>query len=309
VADPVRRVAVQLDLRTRLALQSNVLSGPPGSRIFGDIQDALDLGAIDVATDPTAWWGAEVLHIVEGDAGQARRDAAAALERPLPEAIRSMVCSVMGLSCFVVGDFGSADENLGEAERLGIRARHAGPDKPAPWVASMVVSAPTIRAAAATLVGDRDRASEHLERARGRAAGSVPEQVLVGYFSAWMAAQDGEPGDALEAARVAEELGRRLGDTFYVPMSRVMLGWAVALLGDEDGVAVARDAYAQCAVMGLRFQASVHLLLCAEAHAHHGQLEQARTLARESQSMSQLHGERTLSARLVQLSDRLLAEP
>jgi hypothetical protein len=114
---------------------------------------------------------------------------------------------------------------------------------------------------------------------------------------------------ARDAAAAARELGVRLGDTFYLPMARVMLGWARAMLGEESGAEEARSAYDACAAIGLRFQASVHLLLCAEAHARHGHLEEARALARKSHAMADLSGERTLGKRLETLARTLLADP
>jgi hypothetical protein len=52
----------------------------------------------------------------------------------------------------------------------------------------------------------------------------------------------------------------------------------------------------------------VHLLLCAEACAHHGQLEHARALVLESRSMAQLTGEKTVNHRLEQVAGQILRE-
>ena len=67
VADPARRTVLQFELRTRLVLQSNVISGPPGSRIFGQDDEPIDQGVSLAETDPLAWWGAQVLRFVEAD--------------------------------------------------------------------------------------------------------------------------------------------------------------------------------------------------------------------------------------------------
>jgi hypothetical protein len=52
----------------------------------------------------------------------------------------------------------------------------------------------------------------------------------------------------------------------------------------------------------------VHLLLCAEASARHGQLDEARALVLKSRSMAQLTGEKTVNHRLEQVADQILRE-
>jgi hypothetical protein len=99
-----------------------------------------------------------------------------------------------------------------------------------------------------------------------------------------------------------------VGDTAYLPLSRIVVGWATAMDGDDTGAAMARAAYAECKALSLRFLAPVHLLLCAEACAHHSNLQDARTLVLESRSMAQLTGDRTVNNRLEQVAARILRE-
>jgi DNA-binding SARP family transcriptional activator len=307
--DPARRTVLQLELRTRLVLQSNVISGPPGSRIFGDGNEPIDRGVVPSAeTDPLAWWGAQVIHVVEGRPGQALELAEQALARNLPDSVKSMVLSVAAICCFVTGRFESADQQFALSEEIGEQVRERTSDNPDPWLAVTRVSTPTLRSANAVLVEDWAGAEAHLNRARDRARSAPNELVLVEHFAGWGAAVRGDAGTALQHASAALELGQQLGETVYLPMSRIVVGWATAMSGDEKGVGVARAAYAECEALSLRFQSAVHLLLCAEASAWHGQLDDARALVLGSRSMAQLTGEKTVNHRLEQVAGQILCE-
>jgi len=118
----------------------------------------------------------------------------------------------------------------------------------------------------------------------------------------------GDAGTALHHASAALELGQQLGHTAYLPLSRIVLGWATAMKGDEKGAGMARAAYAECEALSLRFQSAVHLLLCAEASARHGQLDEARALVLKSRAMAQRTGERTVNKRLQQIAEQILHE-
>jgi hypothetical protein len=107
----------------------------------------------------------------------------------------------------------------------------------------------------------------------------------------------------LERASAALELAQRLGDTFYRPMSQIVFGWASAMLGDAGGVAVAKASCAECEAIGLRFQVTVHLMLCAEAHFRHGALTEGRAMVAESRSMAKLTGETIVNDRLELLAE------
>ena len=214
-----------------------------------------------------------------------------------------------GLCHFVTGSLDLADQHLELAEQIGEQVRDsalARSENLDPWIPSMRVSAPAIRSAVAVLKEDGPTATIHLDRARDRARSTPNEQVLAEHFAAWGDAVGGDPAAALQHASSAVELGGRMGDSFYVPMSRVIVGWARAMLGDEDGIEVARSSYAECATMGLRFQATVHLLLCAEACAQHGLVEEGRALVLESRAMAEATGERTLGPRLERVAETLL---
>jgi hypothetical protein len=160
----------------------------------------------------------------------------------------------------------------------------------------------------AVLVEDWAGAEAHLNRARDRARSDPNELVVVEHFAGWEAAVRGDAGTAMLHASAALELGRQLGDTPYLPLSRIVVGWATAMDGDERGADTARAAYAECEALSLRFLSVVHLLLCAEAWAHHGQLEHARALVLESRSMAQLTGEKTVNHRLEQVAGQILRE-
>jgi DNA-binding SARP family transcriptional activator len=306
VADPARRAVLQLELRTRLVLQSNVISG--GSRIFGDGNEPIDRGVVLAETDPLAWWGAQVIHVVEGRPGQALELAEQALARDLPDSVKSMVLSMTAICYFLTGRFETADQQFALSEEIGDQVRERISDNPDPWLAVTRVSTPTLRSANAVLVEDWAGAEAHLNRARDRAGASPNDLVLVEHFAGWGAAVRGDAGTAFRHATAALELGQQLGDTVYLPMSRIVLGWATAMSGDEKGVGVARAAYAECEALSLRFQSAVHLLLCAEASARHGRLDDARAQVLRSRSMAQLTGERTVNHRLEQVAGQVLRE-
>ena len=309
VADPARRTVLQFELRTRLVLQSNVISGPPASRIFGDEDEPIDRGMIPLAeTDPLAWWGAQVVRFVEGRSGQALELAEQALARDLPDSVKAMVLHVAAICHFATGRFESADQQFGLSEEIAEQVRQRTLDNPDPWLVSLRVSTPTLRSANAVLLEDWAGAAAHLNRARDRARASPNELVVVEHFAGWGAAVRGDAGTALHHASAALKLGQQLGDTAYLPLSRIVLGWATAMNGDEKGAGMARAAYAECEALSLRFQSAVHLLLCAEASARHGQLEDALALVLESRSMAQLTGERTVNRRLEQVALQILRE-
>ena len=307
VADPTRRTVLQFELRTRLVLQSNVISGPPGSRIFGQDDEPMDQGEISLAeTDPLAWWGAQVVRFVEGRSVQALEVAEQALARELPDSIKAMVLHVAAICHFATGRFESADQQFGRSEELAEQVRQRTLDTPDPWLVPLRVSTPTMRSMNAVLVGDWAGAEAHLNRARHRARSDPNELVVVEHFAGWEAAVRGDAGSAMHHASAALELGGQLGDTPYLPLSRIVVGWATAMDGDEKGADTARAAYAECKALSLRFLAVVHLLLCAEACAHHGQLRHARALVLESRSMAQRTGERTVNQRLEQVARQIL---
>ena len=154
-----------------------------------------------------------------------------------------------------------------------------------------------------------DKAAEaHLKRARDRAGSDPNELVVVEHFAGWEAAVRGDTGTAMHHASAALELGQQLGDTPYLPLSGIVAGWATAMDGDERGADTARAAYARCKALSLRFLSPVHLLLCAEACAHHSGLQDARALVLESRSMARLTGEKTVNHRLQQVAAQIIAE-
>lgn len=309
VSDPARRTVLELELRTRLVLQSDVILGRSGSHIFGEGDEPIDSGVMPSAeTDPLAWWGAQVIHVVEGRAGRALELAQRAQARDLPDSVQAMVLSIAAICLFVTGEFESAEQQFALSEERADQVWGRTPDNPDPWLAVNRVSTPTLRSANAVLVEDWAGAEDHLNRARDRAGSSPDKLVVVEHFAGWGAAVRGDAGTALRHASAAVELGQRLGDTVYQPMSRIVAGWASAMNGDEAGAREARAAYAECKAISLRFQSAVHLLLCAEACAHHGQLEDAKALVQESRSTAQLTGERTLNHRLEQVADRILCK-
>jgi len=309
VADPTRRSVLQFELRTRLVLQSNLISGPPGSRIFGQEDEPIDQGAISLAeTDPLAWWGAQVVRFVEGRSGQALELAEQALARELPDSIKAMVLHVAAICHFATGRFESADQQFGRSEELAEQTRQQPLDTPDPWLVPLRVSTPTLRSMNAALAEDWATAEAHLNRARDRARSDPNELVVVEHFAGWEAAVRGDTGTAMHHASAALELGQQLGNTPYLPLSRIVAGWAAAMDGDESGADSACAAYAQCKALSLRFLSPVHLLLCAEAYAHHSHLQDARTLVLESRSMARLTGEKTLNHRLQQVGAQIIGD-
>jgi DNA-binding SARP family transcriptional activator/tetratricopeptide (TPR) repeat protein len=309
VSDPARRTVLQFELRTRLVLQSNVISGPPGSRIFGQDDEPIDQGANSLAeTDPLAWWGAQVVRFVEGSSGQALELAEQALARELPDSIKAMVLHVAAICHFATGRFESADQQFGRSEELAEQVRQRSLDTADPWLVPLRVSTPTMRSMNAVLVEDWSGAEAHLNRARDRARSDPNELVVVEHFAGWEAAVRGDAVTAMHHASAALELGQQLGDTPYLRLSRIVVGWATAIEGDERGADTARVAYAECKALSLRFLAAVHLLLCAEACAHHGNLQDARALVLESRSMAQLTGEKTVNNRLERVARQILRD-
>ncbi|MFL6135446.1 MAG: BTAD domain-containing putative transcriptional regulator [Nocardioidaceae bacterium] len=309
VSDPARRTVLQFELRTRLVLQSNVISGAPNSRIFGQDDEPIDQGAISLAeTDPLAWWGAQVVRFVEGRSAQALDLAEQALTRDLPDSIKAMVLHVAAICHFATGRFESADQQFCVSEELAEQVRQRTVDTPDPWLVPLRVSTPTMRSMNAVLLEDRVGAEAHLTRARGRAKSDPNELVVVEHFAGWEAAVRGDAGTAMRHASAALALGQQLGDTPYLRLSRIVVGWAAAMDGDETGADTAHAAYAECKALSLRFLSVVHLLLCAEACAHHGHLEDARALVLESRSMAQLTGEKTINHRLEQVARQILRD-
>jgi hypothetical protein len=307
VSDPARRTVLQFELRTRLVLQSNVISGPPGSRIFGQDDEPIDQGAISLAeTDPLAWWGAQVVRFVEGRSDQALEHAEQALSRELPDSIKAMVLHVAAICHFATGRFESADQQFGCSEELAERVRQRSLDNHDPWLVPLRVSTPTMWSMNAVLVEDWAGAETHLNRARDRARSDPNELVVVEHFAGWEAAVRDDADTAMHHASVALEFGQRLGDTPYLRLSRIVVGWAAAMNGDERGPDMARAAYAECKALSLRFLSPVHLLLCAEACAHHSRLKDARALVLESRSMAQLTGEKTVNHRLEHVAGQIL---
>jgi DNA-binding SARP family transcriptional activator len=307
VADPSRRTVLQFELRTRLVLQSNVIPGPPGSRIFGQDDEPIDHGAISLAeTDPLAWWGAQVVRFVEGRTGQALEQAEQALTRELPDSIKAMVLHVAAICHFATGRFESADQLFCRSEELAEQVRHRTLDNHDPWLVPLRVSTPTMRSMNAVLVEDWAGAESHLSRARDRARSDPNELVVVEHFAGWEAAVRGDASTATHHASAALELGQQLGDTPYLRLSRIVIGWATAMNGDERGADTARAAYDECKALSLRFLSPVHLLLCAEACAHHSRLQDARALVLESRTMAQLTGEKTVNRRLEQVARQIL---
>jgi DNA-binding SARP family transcriptional activator len=307
VADPARRTVLQFELRTRLVLQSNVLSGAPDSRIFGQDDEPIDQGAISLAeTDPLAWWGAQVVRFVEGRSGQALEVAEQALARELPESIKAMVLHVAAICHFATGNFATADQQFSCSEELAEQVRHRTLANHDPWLVPLGVSTPTMRSMNAVLVEDWAGAEAHLGRARDRARSDPNELVVVEHFAGWEAAVRGDADTARHHASAALELGQQLGDTPYLRLSRIVVGWAAAMNGEAKGAGAARAAYAECKALSLRFLSPVHLLLCAEASAHHSHLQDARALVLESRSMAQLTGENTVNRRLELVARQIL---
>ena len=306
VQDPERRSALELELRTRLALQSNVLSGQHGSGIFGDSAEPHAGGEPRVESDPLAWWGRQVQHTAEGRATLALAEAERAMKAELHDSTKAMVHSVLGHCHLLTGSLDLADQHLALAEEIGERVRDLSPDAMDPWLQSMLVSAPTMRSVAATLADNVPGAASHLARARERAGTSATELVLVEHHAAWEAAVRGDITEARDRAEPALALARQLGDSFWTPMAQLLVGWASAMGGDESGADVARAAYAECEAIGLRYQAPANLLLRAEAAARHGHLDEARSLVGQSRAMAELTGERTVTRRLHELAEDIL---
>jgi DNA-binding SARP family transcriptional activator len=307
VPDPVHRKVLQFELRTRLVLQSNVISGSSDSRIFGQDDQPIDQGATSlVETDPLAWWGAQVVGFVEGRSGQTLEQAEQALARELPDSIKAMVLHVAAICHFATGRFESAEQQFGRSEELAVQVRQRTLDTPDPWLVPLRVSTPTLRSLNAVLAEDWAGAETHLDRARDRAGSDPNELVVVEHFAGWEAAVRGDAGTAMHHASAALELARQLGDSPYLRLSRIVVGWATAMNGDDRGADTARAAYAECKALSLRFLSPVHLLLCAEACARHGQLDDARALVLESRSMAKLTGEKTVNHRLEQVACQIL---
>jgi DNA-binding SARP family transcriptional activator len=289
---PDRTEAVGVQIRTRLLLLSSSVVAETGAT------------AGDVVGDPVAWWGARIVEVAGGRAHRAAAAARAGLDPGLPPACAAVVESVLGLCLFEDGDGAAAEVQLAHADELGERAWD--PDHPSDvWISTMRVFVPGIRAMVAVLRDDTARGEQHLAEARERAGRSAPELVFVEYVAAWTAASVGDARAAHRAASACLELGRLLGESYYVPMSQVVLCWARSELGDPAAAASACEAYEAVEAAGMRFQSPVHLLLCAEAMSRQGHAEQARRLVARSVVAAEDTGENTLSRRLEEVAGRI----
>jgi DNA-binding SARP family transcriptional activator len=308
---PVRTEAVGAQIRTRLLLLSSTVvaetstsTGPTTSNTsLGDGSETRVSGG-DVVRDPVGWWGAQIVNVAGGRADRAAAAARGGLDPGLPSAYAAVVESVLGLCLFERGDGAAAEEHLARADELGEQASEPGHPSDV-WIPTMRVFVPGIRAMVAVLRDDTARTEQQLAEARQRAGGSAPELVFVEYAAAWTAASVGDARAAHRAASACLELGRLLGESYYVPMSQVVLCWARSELGDTDAGLSACEAYAAVEAAGMRFQSPFHLMLCAEAMSRQGHPEEARRLVTRSLVAAQDIGERTLSRRLEQVAGRI----
>ena len=254
VTDPARRKVLQLELRTRLVLQSNVISGSLGSRIFGEADEPIDPGAISLAeTDPLAWWGAQVVHFLEGRAGQALEQAEQASARELPDSVKAMVLSRGG-------DLSLRDRKV-RVGRPAVRLSEELAEQVRQRTPTILILGSPRYASPSRRCGPRTQCSSRTGPAprltwTGPEISRIPpnELVFVEHFAGWEAAVRGDAGTALRHASAALELGQQLGDSPYLPMSRILVGWATAMNGETSGVGMARAAYAECEALSLRFQ-------------------------------------------------------
>jgi hypothetical protein len=301
IASPAERRTTQTAIATRLTLQSLIVADPRqilSETASGDSEPA---AFSHPNADPLVWWGGQAHRMAVGQADQALTAAEGVIAEDLTGAAEAVAHLVAGLACFVLGRLEPAERHLALADELSAVL----PGEQPPWILTTLVASPATRSGIAVLRSDWVTAAEHLARARTRAGELTSELVLVEYYAAWDAAQRGQPQLAVQHASRCEKLGEQLGDSYWGPMSRVLLGWGRSMLGDARGVQVIKDAYAHCEAVGLRFHAIVHLMLCAEAHARHGAMDQARAFLRDSRAALVDHEDELLGPRLKRVANDL----
>jgi predicted ATPase len=130
--------------------------------------------------------------------------------------------------------------------------------------------------------------------------------VVATFGAAWLAACRGDRHRCAHYADACAKIGVEMEFPAYVAMGQMLGGWARALSGDAAAVDAFDAAYARYTSDGSRLNTPVFLALRAEAHAFSGDVQTARRLVAEADSISALTGERCLGPRLTAVGARLI---
>jgi DNA-binding SARP family transcriptional activator len=300
-ADRVLRAA---DIRSRLMAGRLIASSGDEPVASTALVEPNAVAPID-RDAPATWWSAVLLLVAAGDNLGAADAAAAAWSEDLPPGTAATVLFVLGLACFELGRLDESDEALSQSESLIA----AEPGLSARGVFSFGGTVTALRACVAALRGDHVGAREFVRLARTVPDQGIVQSVAVDFWATWCAVQEGNLTTVNELAGVCIANTAQLGDSFYATSCRLFKGWAAAMAGDADGLAIADAAYAEYLTRfnGLRHQNTVQLTLRAEAYAHHGNLDRARELVHEARQIGALTGERTLGVRLSAFAGQVSA--
>lgn len=302
IADPTERARRAAEIHSRLTTGRIMLrtSGTqpviPDASIGADTIEPLD------PDDPGDFYNSAI-QLVAAGRNEALFAAAQAEVRPgLPVIADSYVHFFLAMGCFELGRPDEARAAFLRGEQL----HRSAPDEGArPILFDLFVAATHgLLAAVETVCGNDDAAAEQLQRARALPDPSPFVLVTIEFWAAWCASQR---GNYEFAATVAGQCAVHARGFFYETGAGLLEGWAAAMLGDQAGLHRAEAAYDEYVALGIRHQVTTYQVLLAEARAHHGDLERARELIRESRDWSVRTGELTLGPRLRALADRLLS--
>ncbi len=300
IPDRAQRVTRLAELDARRAVGQLIVRGS-GVSDTRQIPAPDVVGAFDPA-EPTAWWSATALLIAGGHNARALEAAELAMRDDLPAPASAVLHFMLGLASFELGQNERCELHFARTEQL---LASDGGDSPGEATFSFAGSATVLQGCSATVRGADAQAKALLAAASGMPGLSLMQSVTIEFWSAWAAAQRGDARVAAELATTCIARAEGLGETFYVPGCEVIIGWSAAVQGDPLGLDDAQAAFERYVAMGLLHQVTTNLVLRAEAHAHYGQLDIARTLIAESRAVAARTGEATLNPRLCELAGKL----
>jgi adenylate cyclase len=251
--------------------------------------------------------GLYAFHLTRCRLARARDEAARMLEiadRLSVPALALMANTFAGMPRYLAGELVAARDCLE-------RALTFGADQPPGVQTDFAVMAGSHLACALALLGFPDRA-RHVDaaaRARAREASRHDETVAV-FCSGALATMLRAPGVAAERAAEGIELAETHGFPMWLPSSRVVHGWAVAVgRGDEAGVAEARAGMAGLDEVGFERDRTFLLGLLADALAAVGRRDEALEVVDAGLERVERSGERCTEADLWRRKGELLTRP
>ncbi len=235
---------------------------------------------------PAAWWSGVAVLIASGDNAGAARAAQSVLSDDLPSGAAAAVYFIRGLARLELGELDGALEDLVRTERLA-RGTQEGPARGLLNFAGISIA---LQAVVATLCGDRATAAALRRAAEEMPIESEMQAVSVPFWGSWCMVLEGDVDGAARLAVLCAERAVQLGPMFYTPSCALILGWCAAMRGDASGLERAATAQQDCLALGVRHQVTTQLMMRAEAHAHHGELDTARELILEARALGGCYG-------------------